>query len=440
MASSGGRRCFATTGDGRRRILDMPARTRRFGSRKENLAVTHTSDQTGTERTADAAATELGRGLETVSPPIVAEAGNGTTVAKASLNPANLKVDKSCSRGLAGWLSSNGVSLAITSYQSGRIYLVGSDKQGRVSFFERIFERAMGIVGDAQRIYLGGLYQVWRFENILKPNEVIHGQFDKCYVPRNAQTIGDLDIHELGIQKNGRIVFVNTKYSCLAELSQTHSFKAVWKPKFINKLAPEDRCHLNGLAMVDGKPKYVTAVCRSDAVDGWRDRRHDGGLVIDVETDEIVCEGLSMPHSPRWANGRLWLLNAGTGQLGWVDFASKRFVALAFFPGFLRGLTIFGNQAAVGLSKPRNQRFEGLQLDEELRKRDAEPWCGVQLCSLTNGDVHDWIRFEGDITEVFDVCFLPNVRNPMMIGLRTTEIRDLITFEIGLHREEVAST
>ena len=340
-----------------------------------------------------------------------------------------LRVEKSCSRGLAGWLGQNRLSLAITSYQTGRIYLVGSDQQGRVSFFERIFERAMGVVGNAQRIYLGGLYQLWRFENVLRPNEVIHGQFDKCYVPRNAQTIGDLDIHELGIRKDGRVVFVNTKYSCLAELSPTHSFKAIWKPKFISKLAPEDRCHLNGLAMVDGEPRYVTAVCKSDSVDGWRERRRDGGVVIDVQTDEIVCEGLSMPHSPRWHNGKLWLLNAGTGQLGWVDFEKKAFVPHAFVPGFARGLSIIGNVAAVGLSKPRNQRFEGLQLDEELKKRDAEPWCGVQIVSLANGDVTNWIRFDGDITEIFDISFLPNVKHPMMIGLRTNEIRDLITFE-----------
>jgi uncharacterized protein (TIGR03032 family) len=348
---------------------------------------------------------------------------------KPALDLMNLKVEKSCSRGLASWLASNKLSLAISSYQSGRLYLVGSDTKGRVSFFERIFERAMGIVGNAQRLYLGGLYQLWRFENVLRPGESIHKQFDKCYVPRNAQTIGDLDIHELGIRKNGKVVFVNTRYSCLAELSQTHSFKAIWKPDFISKLAPEDRCHLNGLAMVDGEPQYVTAVCRSDSVDGWRDRRHDGGVVIDITTNEIVCEGLSMPHSPRWANGKLWLLNAGTGHIGWVDFAEKKFVPLAFVPGFARGLSIIGNVAAVGLSKPRNQRFEGLQLDEELRKRDAEPWCGVQIVSLTNGDVLNWIRFEGDISEIFDICFLPNVRNAMVVGLRTAEIRELITFE-----------
>ncbi|MBS0457007.1 MAG: TIGR03032 family protein [Proteobacteria bacterium] len=358
-----------------------------------------------------------------------AMAAPATTAAKAPASLLDLKVEKSCSRGLAGWLAGRGVSLAISSYQSGRVYLVGSDAAGRVSFFERIFERAMGIVGNAQRIYLGSLYQLWRFENVLRANEVIHGQFDKCYVPRNAQTIGDLDIHELGIRKDGRVVFINTKYSCLAELSLTHSFKPIWKPDFISKLAPEDRCHLNGLAMVDGEPKYVTAVSRSDAVDGWRDRRADGGVVIDIDSNEVVCEGLSMPHSPRWANGKLWLLDAGSGQLGWVDFKTKTFVPLAFLPGFPRGLSIFGNTAAVGLSKPRNQRFEGLQLDAELRRRDVDPWCGVQLISLASGDVEQWIRFDGDITELFDICFLPNVRNPMMVGLRTPEIRELITFE-----------
>ena len=377
---------------------------------------------------------------ETAPPASVPEASAqaGSPTAQGAQAPVP-NVEKSCSRGLAAWLASSNLSLAISSYQTGRVYLVGSDKLGRVSFFERLFERAMGIVGNAQRIYLGGLYQLWRFENVLRSNEVIHAQFDKCYVPRNAQTIGDLDIHELGIRKNGKVVFINTKYSCLAELSQTHSFKAIWKPDFISKLAPEDRCHLNGLAMVDGAPKYVTAVCKSDAVDGWRDRRHNGGVVIDIDTNEIVCEGLSMPHSPRWANGKLWVLNAGTGHLGWVDFATKSFVPHAFLPGFVRGLSIFGNTAAVGLSKPRNQRFEGLQLDAELTKHDVEPWCGVQIISLTNGDVLHWIRFEGDISEIFDLCFLPNVRNPMMVGLRTPEIRELITFETELQPEGVTS-
>ncbi len=350
-----------------------------------------------------------------------------------------LKVEKGCSRGFGPWLAKQNLSVAITSYQSGRLYLVGSEPQGKVSFYERIFERAMGVVGNHQRIFLGGLFQLWRFENVLRKGELANKMYDRCYVPRNAQTIGDLDIHELGIRKNGKVVFVNTKYSCLAELDPVHSFKAIWKPPFISKLAPEDRCHLNGLAMKDGEPKYASAVCKSDTVDGWRDRRGDGGVILDVETDEIVCEGLSMPHSPRWHNGKLWVLNAGTGYLGWVDFENKKFVPFTFCPGFLRGLAMHGDIAAIGLSKPRNKRFEGLELDGELAKRDADPWCGVQFVSLTSGDVLHWIRFEGDLNEVFDVSFLPGVRNPMLVGLRTSDIRELITFESAIKDVETTA-
>src|SRR5690606_26544313 len=157
------------------------------------------------------------------------------------------------------------------------------------------------------------------------------------------------------------------------------------------------RCHLNGLAMVDGEPKYVPPVCRSDSLDGWRDRRRHGAVAIDVQTDQIGCKGLSLPHSPRWHARQQSSLPACTCERGWVDFDKRALVPHAFVPGFARGLSIIGNVAAVGLSKPRNQRFEGLQLDDELKKRDADPWCGVQIISLTNGDVMNWIRFEGDI-------------------------------------------
>ena len=133
------------------------------------------------------------------------------------------------------------------------------------------------------------------------------------------------------------------------------------------------------------------------------------------------------------------MLNAGTGYLGWVDFETKSFVPFTFCPGFLRGLSMIGNVAAVGLYKPRNGRFSGLDLDDELKKRDAEPWCGVQIVSLTSGDVLQWVRFDGDISEIFDISFLPGVRNPMMVGLRTGEIRELITFESDIPATENAT-
>lgn len=358
----------------------------------------------------------------------VLEATAGTSEKAAEETPVE-PVKKSCSPGLTGWMDRNRLSIAFTSYQSGRLYLIGSDQKHRLSFHERLYQRAMGVVGNGQRLYMGGLYQIWRFENILAEGQLANGMFDKCYVPRNAQFTGALDIHELGIRPDGTVVFVNTKYNCLAVPSITHSFKAVWKPEFISKIVPEDRCHLNGLAMRDGKARYVTAVCKSDTVDGWRDRRHDGGIVIDIQSNEIVCEGLSMPHSPRWADGKLWVLNSGTGYLGTVDFETRSFVPHTFCPGFLRGLAIKGRYAAVGLSKPRYERFEGLDLQKNLEEKDSEAWCGVQIIDLESGTVVEWLRLDGPVTELFDVAFLDNVKCPMALGQRSPENLSLVSFE-----------
>jgi uncharacterized protein (TIGR03032 family) len=227
---------------------------------------------------------------------------------------------------------------------------------------------------------------------------------------------------------DGRIVFVNTSYSCLALLSPTHSFRVFWKPPFISKLAPEDRCHLNGLAMRAGEPAYVTAVCKSDVVNGWRDRRAEGGCVIDVKTNAIVTDKLSMPHSPRLYQDKLWALNSGQGYLGAVD-SSGGFVPHTFCPGFLRGLAFHNDHALVGLSLPRNGSFAGLALDGELKKRDADPWCGVQIIELASGNIVEWIRLEGGVSELFDVQVIPGVRYATSTGILTDDIQNLVTFE-----------
>ncbi|WP_299324191.1 TIGR03032 family protein [Parasphingopyxis sp.] len=339
------------------------------------------------------------------------------------------KIDIDFSKGLAGFLATRNISIAFTSYQTGRLYLIGHGKDGKLALHEALYPQAMGVTGDSNRLYLGTLTQLVRLENVLASNQLANEVHDKVYVPRNMQTLGNIDFHEVGICENGVVVFVNTKYSCLCEPSLTHSFRPIWKPDFISKLAPEDRCHLNGLAMVDGRPKYVTAVCKSDVIDGWRDRRHDSGVVIDVETDEIVAEGLSMPHSPRWHDGRLWLLNSGTGELGWIDMEKKSFVPFAFCPGFTRGLALHKQHAIIGLSKPRHGRFEGLALDERLKEKDADAWCGLQCLSLSSGDVIQWLRFDGAITELFDVCVLPGVKNALTLGPQSNEVRDFITIE-----------
>ena len=326
-----------------------------------------------------------------------------------------------CSRGMAGWLASRDISIAFTSYQTGQLFLIGVQAGGVLSVHQVGFQRAMGLWTSQQRIYLAALAQVWRLENMLKPGERANTHFDRCYVPRNAQTTGDLDIHELTVQPSGRVIFVNTSYSCLAEFDLVHSFRPIWKPKFISKLAPEDRCHLNGMATENDKPRFATAVCQSDIVNGWRDRRAEGGVLIDIQDDRIVTEKLSMPHSPRLLNGALWILNSGSGHLCRVDPGTGNHEEVAFLPGFLRGLAFCGGAAVVGLSLPRDKSFAGLALDENLRKRDADPWCGIQVVDLRTGDILHWVRLTGLVRELFDVAVLPGVRCPMAIGPHSQE-------------------
>lgn len=352
---------------------------------------------------------------------------NAPTEAAPANTPVGGKVNITFSSGLAGFLQRQGIAFGFTSYQSGKVYLVGHSSQDRLALHEATYPKAMGISGNASRLYVGTLTDIVRLENVLQPDQRANQVHDKVYVPRNTHTTGSIDIHELAVRKNGRIVFVNTAFNCLCEPSTTHSFRPVWKPPFISKIVREDRCHLNGLAMVDGEPGFVSAVCRSDVVDGWRDRRQDGGVLIDVRTNAIVAENLSMPHSPRWYRDRLWVLNSGSGELGWIE--DGQFRPLAFLPGFLRGLSFHGDYAFVTLSKPRHGRFEGLALDARLKDKDADAWCGVQVISLADGSVAHWLRLDGPIIELFDVCVLPGVQNPITLGQQSAEIRSFITVE-----------
>lgn len=340
---------------------------------------------------------------------------------------AEPKLELMGSRQFNSWLAEQSISLAFTTYQSGKLFLIGLQPNGRLSVFERTFNRCLGLYATPQTLYMTSLYQVWRFENSLEPAQA-HDGYDRLYVPQMAWTTGDLDIHDLALDANDRLVFVNTLFGCLATVSEQYSFVPLWKPPFLSKLAAEDRCHLNGLAMDSGTPRYVTSVSQTDVNDGWRDRRSDGGTVIDVTTNDIVLAGLSMPHSPRLYRDKLWVLDSGTGNFGYVDLKKGRFEPVTFCPGYTRGLSFVGDFAVVGLSQCReNKTFSGLALDENLKQRKAEARCGLQVIDLKSGDVVHWLRIEGVVRELYDVVVLPGVRRPMALGFKTDEIRRTIS-------------
>ena len=332
-----------------------------------------------------------------------------------------------CSRHFLSWLHEQNISLTFTTYQTCRLFFIGLKPDGSLSAFERLFDRAMGLYASPERLYMSTKYQIWQFDNVLTPQEAYKG-YDRLYVPRIGFTTGDLDVHDIVVDKDGRLVFVNTLYSCLAGLNDKYSFTPLWKPPFISKLAPEDRCHLNGLAMDKGVPRYVTAVSRSDMFEGWREKRSSGGLLMSVPSGEVLVTGLSMPHSPRVYRNRIWLLNSGTGELGFADTQRGAFEPVAFCRGYARGLAFHNDYAIVGLSRPRADRaFTGLPLDEKLAEKDTEPACGLMVIDINTGDTVHWMILEGVTNELYDVQVLPGIRRPMALGHKTDEIKTTIT-------------
>lgn len=328
------------------------------------------------------------------------------------------------SRLFCEWLAGARASLAFTTYQGGKLFLIGLRPEGRLSVFERSFPRCMGLgTGAGGTLWMSSLCQLWRFENFLAPGERSDG-FDAVYVPVTGHTTGDVDIHDIDAGDDGAPVFVVTRFNCLATLSARASFTPVWRPPFIDRLAAEDRCHLNGLAMRDGRPAFVTAVARSNVADGWREQRREGGVVLDVASGEVVAAGLSMPHSPRLHAGRLWLVQSGTGEFGHVDLATGRFEAVAFLPGFARGMAFVGGHAVIGVSRPReNRTFAGLALDERLAREGIGPRCQLSVVNLGTGDVEHGLAIDGVVEELYDVAALPGIGRPMALGFRSDEIR-----------------
>lgn len=351
------------------------------------------------------------------------------TGAESSAHQETPKFELNVSRQFPDWLIEQKASLLFTTYQAGKLFLIGTQKNGQLSVFERTFPRCMGLCLKDKSLYMSSLYQIWRFENVLLPGQG-YNEYDAIFVPKMSYVTGDLDVHDMAINKKGELIFANTLFSCLSTASVTHSFKPIWKPPFISKFAAEDRCHLNGLAMEKGEPRYMTCVAQADVHEGWREHREKGGSVIDVKTGEIVCTGLSMPHSPRMHQGKLWLLDSGSGYFGYVDLKKGVFERVTFCPGYSRGLSFIGDFAVVGSSKCRqNGTFSGLELDKNLADKKVEARSGLHVIDCRTGDIVHSLRMEGVVEELYDVVVLEKYLRPMAIGFKTDEIRRMISVE-----------
>jgi uncharacterized protein (TIGR03032 family) len=298
-----------------------------------------------------------------------------------------------------------GISLVVSTYQAGKVIVIRHD-HGTLNTHFRSFTKPMGLAVDGGRLTIGGSNTVWHYRNMpalaakLEPK----GTHDACYLPRHIHVTGDIDIHELTWAGDGELWLINTRFSSLCTLDNEHSFVPRWRPPFVTALSPEDRCHLNGLCMVDGRPAYVTAHGTTDTAAGWREDKAHGGALIDVRSNEVLLRGIAMPHSPRWHQGRLLFLESGEGSVSVADLANGTWRTIAQLPGFTRGMAFAGPLAFIGLSKVRETAvFSGIPLVQRIEERV----CGVWVLSLETGDTVGFVRFEEGVQEIFDVQILP---------------------------------
>jgi uncharacterized protein (TIGR03032 family) len=314
-----------------------------------------------------------------------------------------------------------GVSVLVTTYQAGKLVILRQDDQGTLNTHFRTFQRPMGMAVRGDRLALGTAMEVWEYHNLPAVAQGLEpaGTHDACFLPRQAHVTGDVQIHEMAWvpqtdpSAEPELWFVNTRFSCLCTRRMPYSFAPRWRPRFITAIGPEDRCHMNGLAVRDDRVRYVTALGETDTAAGWRANKKDGGVLIDVESDEVIARGLSMPHSPRWYAGRLWVLNSGTGGLGTIDPATGRYDEVARLPGFTRGLDFVGPLAFVGLSQVRESAvFSGVAIAE---RPVVERCCGVWVVHIRTGQVVAYVKFEDALQEIFAVQVLPH-RRPDVIN------------------------
>lgn len=306
-----------------------------------------------------------------------------------------------------------GASLLISTYQAGKLAVVGAHKS-QLSMSMHNFDQPMGIAVHPRQIAVGSRGAVWFLQSAPQIARRLEppGRYDACYLARKSIITGNIHVHEMG-WSGDELWIVNTRFSCLCTLSEDYSFVPRWQPPFITALEATDRCHLNGMAIQNGRPRYVTAMAESDVAAGWRPTKAESGCVIDVATREVVSRGFAMPHSPRVHGGHLWVLNSGFGSLEIVDPESGRRTVVALMPGYTRGLAFHGQYAFVGLSRIRESAvFGGVPIAEHREQLR----CGVAVVDLQNGKSIAYLEFQSGIDEIFDIQMIDNAHAVSITG------------------------
>ena len=315
-------------------------------------------------------------------------------------------------------------SLAISTYQAGKIIFLSPKNEEQLIQLPRSFEKPMGIAlhENQDKMAVACKDEVIVFANskeLAASYPKKRNTYDALFMPRCSYHIGALDIHDLSWGEKG-LYAVNTLFSCLISIDDQYNFTPVWTPPFISALKPEDRCHLNGMVIVDGKPKYATAFNRGNSQQSWREGVTSDGVLMDIDTGEVIVQNLRMPHSPRLFNGELFVLFSATGEIVKIFPETGTFETIARIDGFVRGMAQYQDFLFVGLSKLRQNSSTFAKL--EIAKKAS--YSGIAVFHLPTGSFYGEIRYSASVDEIYDIQVLPGKIRPNILNTIQPEYKE----------------
>lgn len=333
--------------------------------------------------------------------------------------------------GFANLLHQLKSSITISTYQAGKVIFISAKNDRELIQFLRSFKKAMGLALTGQRLGIATQDEIVIYSN--SPGQARNfparpNQYDTLYIPRAKYFTGELDIHDIQFTKQG-ILAVNTRFSCVSIIDDEFSFKEVWRPSFIKELQPRDFCHLNGMVVVDDKPKYLTALGSTSTEKGWRASKANGGILIDAASQEFILQHLPMPHSPRLYKEGLFVLLSATGELVRVDVEKGSYEVIYRFDGFVRGMDRIGDFLFIGLSKLRTTSVAF----GDLPIAAHSPVCGVAAFHLPSGKMIGTLKYETTVEEIYEVRVLPNSIRPAIMSIEKNEHEGVITVPGGVY-------
>ena len=312
-------------------------------------------------------------------------------------------------------------TIAFTTFQAGKLVFLSAKNENELMQLPRSFDKPMGLAVKDQKLALCTKDEIIIFKasaSIAQGYPKKPGVYDRMYIPVVTYHTGQADLHDLAWQGD-ELVAVNTSFSCLIKPHTEFHFKPIWKPPFITKLASEDRCHLNGLTVVDGRIKYVTAFSTSDERLGWSDHIPEGGILMDVENDEVISADLQMPHSPRWFDHKLYALQSAAGELIRIDPVSGEFQVVYQRDGFARGLAKYQDYLFIGYSKlrPNSSSFGKLEFSQQATH------CGISIVHEPTANFVGEIRYLSSVDEIFDIQIIADTRRANILNTQSEDYK-----------------